>query len=188
MHTKQLHVFCDASEKGYAAVVYVRTRNCHGKVKTNLLTAKTRVAPVKQLSMPRLELCAAQLGANLLRQISQALEVDDVFAWTDSTIVLNWLSKLHRAWNTFVANRVSNIQEIIPRQNWDHVPTLENPVYVASRGTTVALLLEDDLWWNGPSWLSTDEELWPHYRPINEEIPERREQKLALTVSGPCRF
>ena len=59
VHTKQLNDFCDASEKGYAAVVYVRTRNCHGKVKANLLTAKTRVPPVKQLSMTRLELCAA---------------------------------------------------------------------------------------------------------------------------------
>ena len=76
LHSKQLHVFCDASERGYAAVVYVRNRNCHGKVKANLLTAKTRVAPVKQLSMPRLELCAAKVGANLLRQISQALSMD----------------------------------------------------------------------------------------------------------------
>ena len=182
-HTKQLHVFCDASEKGYAAVVYVRTKDCNGKVQVFLLTAKTRVAPVKQLSMPRLELCAAQLGAQLLRNMSEALEIDDIFAWTDNTIVLNWLAKLPRVWNTFVANRVSNIQEIVPRKHWDHVPTNENPADVASRGTTVSELLENELWWNGPSWLSSDVQNWPHYRPTNEEVPEKCESKQVSTVA-----
>ena len=121
-----------------------------------MLTAKTKVSPVKQLSMPRLELCAAQLGAELLCQMSEVLAIYNIFAWTDSTIVLNWLAKLPRVWNTFVANRVSNIQETLPRKNWDYVPTNENPADVASRGTTVSELLDNELWWNGPSWLSDD--------------------------------
>ena len=123
----------------------MRTKDSDGKVQVFLLTAKTKVAPVKQLSMPRLELCAAQLGAQLLCHMSEALAIYNIFAWTDSTIVSNWLAKLPRVWNTFVANRVSNNQETIPRKNWDYVPTKENPADVASRGTTVSELLDNEL-------------------------------------------
>ena len=182
-HEKHLHVFCDASEKAYAAVVYVRTETTDGGVHVWLLTSKTRVAPVKQLSTPRLELCAAQLGANLVHNLSVSLQIHNVFAWTDNTIVLSWLSKLPRTWNTFVANRVSNIQEVLPRKHWDHVPTDENPADIASRGTTVSHLLPNNLWWRGPSWLSTQKQNWPHFKPTSEEVPEKREFKEILTVS-----
>ena len=84
----------------------------------------------------------------------------------------------------FGANRVSNNQETLPRKNWDYVPTNENPADVASRGTTVSELLDNALWWKGPSWLSDDIEKWPHYRPTNEEIPEKREPKQVLTVTS----
>ena len=150
MHTEQLHVFCDASEKAYAAVVYLHTEDADQNMRVSLLTAKTRVSPVKQLSMPRLELCAAQLGATLLNTMRHILDIHDVFAWSDSTIVLNWLSKLPRTWNTFVANRVANIQEILPRNHWDHVPTEDNPADIASRGSTASQLFENKLWWTGP--------------------------------------
>ena len=103
--------------------------------------------------MPRLELCAAQLGATLLNTMRHILDIHDVFAWSDSTIVLKWLSKLPRTWNTFVANRVANIQEILPRNHWDHVPTEDNPADIASRGATASQLIENKLWWTGPYWL-----------------------------------
>ena len=80
MHTKQLHVFSDASEKAHAAVVYLRTEDADQIIRVSLLAAKTRVAPVKQLSMPRLELCAAQLGATLLNTMRHILDIHDVFA------------------------------------------------------------------------------------------------------------
>ena len=83
-----------------------------------------------------------------------------------------------------MVNRVSNIQEILPRKNWDYVPTKENPADVASRGTTVSELLDNELWWKGPSLLSDDIEKWPHYRPTNEEVPEKREPKQVLTVTS----
>ena len=183
MHTKQLHVFCDASEKAYAAVVYLRTEDADQIIRVSLLTAKTRVSPVKQLSMPRLELCAAQLGATLLNTMRHILDIHDVFAWSDSTIVLNWLSKLPRTWNTFVANRVANIQEILPRNHWDHVPTEDNPADIASRGATASQLFENKLWWTGPNWLESNTTYWPHYRPTNEENQEKREPKSVLTLT-----
>ena len=88
-----------------------------------------------------------------------------------------------RIWNTFVANRVPNIQEVLPRKHWDHVPTDENPADLASQGTTVSHLLSNNLWWRGPSWLSTKKQNWPHYRPTSEEAPEKRESKQICAVS-----
>ena len=109
-------MFCDASERAYTAVFYTRTVDELGFKSVHLLTSKTKVAPVKVISIPRLELCAAYLGSKLLETILTVFEVLDLeitnHAWTDSTIVLQWLAQLPKTWNTFIANRVSHIQEI----------------------------------------------------------------------------
>ena len=86
---KQLHVFCDASEKAYAAVVYVRTETTDGDVQDWLLTSRTRVAPAEPSSMPRLEFCAAPLRASVVHNLSVSHKIHDVFAWTENTIVLS---------------------------------------------------------------------------------------------------
>ena len=121
----QLHVFCDASEKAYAAVIYARTTDVFGNVSSHLITSEKKVAPVKVVSMPRLELCGAHLAAKLLEATMSTLQITGLeqsfHAWTDSTITLQWLSQLPRTWTTFVANRVSYIQEIIKRDSWNHV-------------------------------------------------------------------
>lgn len=82
-------------------------------------------------------------------------------AWTDSTVVLAWLRKPSRNWQTFVANRVSEIQATIAPGNWFHVPGTENPADCASRGMPAESLREFILWWAGPSWLKSDESCWP---------------------------
>ena len=111
-----LHVFCDASEKGYAACIYVVAEDNEGVKTSKLLFAKSRVAPLKVQSIPRLELCGALLGQRLLSSVLQALTkmklvVTENFAWTDSTIVLNWIKQEPNKWTTFVANRVAEIQQ-----------------------------------------------------------------------------
>ena len=90
---KQLHGFSDASELAYGGVVYLRLVDTSGRVHTSLVIAKTKVAPLKKLSIPRLELCGAQLLAQLLCHCQKVFgfPTEDVFAWTDSTIVLNWI-------------------------------------------------------------------------------------------------
>ena len=157
----ELHVFGDASEKAYAAAVYIKSGS-----QTRLLTAKTRVAPVKTVSLPRLELCGAVLGARLLVAVKTALiplnvEVSDTIAWTDSTIVLSWLSDHPRNWACYVANRVSEIQTAIAPSAWRHVPSKDNPADDASRGILATHLIKRQLWWNGPDWLKDDPEKWP---------------------------
>ena len=91
----EIHGFSDASEDAYSGVVYLRMTDDQDNTHISLVVAKTRIAPLKRLSVPRLELCGAQLLAGLLHHVRTVFEVpiSQVFAWTDSTIVLSWLSE-----------------------------------------------------------------------------------------------
>lgn len=151
-----LHIFCDSSIQAYAAAVYVRTMDNNSQIHTNLVTAKTRVAPIKQISLPRLELCGAVLLANLIDKVIAALDIGNVplFAWTDSTIVLCWLNGSADRWKTFVANRVTEILEIVERKCWHHIRSQDNPADCATRGVNPEDLKDHQLWWKGPMWLN----------------------------------
>lgn len=154
----QMHGFCDASEKAYAAAVYLRCVFQTGQVKVNLLVAKSRVAPTRTITIPKLELCGALLLANLMAKVNSALKMQlEMHAWTDSMITLAWIHGNAQRWETFVANRVSKIQGLVESKRWRHVGTKENPADAASRGLNAVELRECGLWWNGPSWLSQKE-------------------------------
>lgn len=151
----QLIGFSDASELAYAAVVYGRSVDSNGQINVTLIAAKTKVAPIQQVTLPRLELNAAVLLTTLMKKISSALShLDlDLYAWTDSTVVLEWLSSHPRKWKTYVANRTATILDVLPRSSWHHVTSGQNPADCASRGVSPCELLEHTLWWTGPSWL-----------------------------------
>ncbi|XP_075158354.1 uncharacterized protein LOC142231609 [Haematobia irritans] len=159
----QLHGFCDASEKAYAAVVYLRITAPTGKIFCNLLLAKTKVAPLSKKSIPRLELCSAALLAKIMPPVMRNLNMsmNSIYLWTDSTIVLAWLQKPPNNWNTFVSNRVAAISEDIGTEKWNHVISKDNPADIASRGTSAELLQCHDLWWQGPIWLRQPTTSWP---------------------------
>ncbi|GFX35063.1 integrase catalytic domain-containing protein [Trichonephila clavipes] len=158
----ELHGFADASSLAYAAAIYCRQKH-NGKIKVQLLVSKTKVAPVKQVSIPRLELCGAHLLSKLFKLVLRTLKyyTFDVFAWTDSKIVLSWLSGHPRQWKTFVANRTSEIIEVLPTKHWRHVPSKENPADIASRSIDPKCLPDCTLWWQGPPWLRLETSSWP---------------------------
>ncbi|XP_031356668.1 uncharacterized protein LOC116180692 [Photinus pyralis] len=165
-----LHGFCDASERGYAAVVYLSFSFSDRKSCTCLVIAKSKVAPLKQLSIPRLELCAAALLAKLVKFVLDTFRdivvIDKIFAWTDSTIVLSWIRSLPRQWKVFVSNRIAYIHERIPPGCWRHVPSQKNSADSASRGLLPSQLLSHPLWWSGPDFLTLSPNFWPP-EPIN---------------------
>jgi len=146
----ELHGFSDASEVAYGACIYLRSIDVQGKITTKLLCSKSRVAPLKRLSLPRLELCAAMLLADMYQASSRALKIsfNKIRFWTDSMVVLAWLKSPTARWKTFVPNRVNHIQETTNVEDWNHISSKENPADLVSRGVDANALRNLSLWWN----------------------------------------
>ncbi|XP_073951812.1 uncharacterized protein [Choristoneura fumiferana] len=175
----EMHCFCDASATSYASCIYLKSFNDNGDVVVRLLCAKARVAPVKTTTIPRLELCAAVLGAQLASAVCKTLRchISRTYYWTDSSIVLAWLKTDYAKLNVFVSNRVANILELTENSEWRHVPTSLNPADCASRGVDACRLANLDVWWNGPAFLREPLCNWPSF-PLNNnmenDLPELR--------------
>ncbi|XP_017791920.1 PREDICTED: uncharacterized protein LOC108573940 [Habropoda laboriosa] len=179
----ELHGFCDASEKAYGACVYLRSIDEHGRIRIELLVAKSRVAPLKSHTIPRLELCGALLLVSLAKTVENALHIpiNHSFYWTDSTIVLHWLNTPPNTLKTFVANRVAEIQGKTSISNWRHVRTKDNPADIISRGQTAEEFLQLSIWHHGPPWLAKNQTHWPTWEaPVVNDIPE---QKMTICLA-----
>lgn len=174
----ELHVFADASERAFGSCIYIRSKNKEQNVLCKLLTAKSRVAPLKQVTLPRLELCAAVLGAQLAQKVTESMNIDfdRVHFWSDSTITLCWIKGSPAKWKTYVANRVSEIQRLTEVERWHHVPSKDNPADLISRGLSVRDLISNRLWWEGPDWLNRhDFDIKSYDTELDSvEIPEQR--------------
>lgn len=138
-HATEVHLvgFCDASKDGYGAVIYLRPRNQSGDSQVSLLCSKSRVSPIaKPLSIPRLELCGAELLTKLVVKVMASLDlnIDQVLLYCDSTTVLAWIHSAPSSCKVFVANRVSRIQELSRSFSWYHVSTVNNAADLVSRG------------------------------------------------------
>jgi hypothetical protein len=133
----------------------VRTLYNDGHAESHLLCSKNRVAPLKAITIPRLELSAALLLAQLMSKIKKTLNIpaEKFIYWSDSTIVLSWLKMPSSSLKTFVANRVGEIQSLTSVEDWYHIRTFENPADILSRGVTPQQLNDSMLWWHGPQFL-----------------------------------
>ena len=184
----QLHVFCDASELAYGAVAYLKfefkTENPH----CSFVMAKNRLAPIKTISLPRLELNAAVLGVRLYKLIIKELDfpIHNIFFWTDSTLVLQYVRNETHRFKTYVANRVTEILEETSVSQWHHVLSKMNPADTCSRGvmTPGKLVSENNClnaWFKGPDFLWNDTEIEtvaggneiPDLPDTNEEIKRK---------------
>ncbi|KAG1660356.1 PiggyBac transposable element-derived protein 3 [Nymphon striatum] len=160
----ELHGFGDASEKGYGAAIYLRIP-CSSAYRTCLVMAKSRVAPLKQMTVPRLELMGALLVARLIMFVKNALHFSDVsiHCWSDSTIVLQWIKGHPSKWKTFIANRIYEIHELTSPDSWSHCSGESNPADLMTRGVSAQNLVDSELWLNGPIWLR--EKIVEHIKP-----------------------
>ena len=159
----QLHGFSDASDSAYAGVVYLRATYTDTTISTALPLAKTKVTPICGSTTPWKEFNGAQLLSKLLITAANVLSIPlaDVYAWSDSTIVLCWLSTSPAKLKTYVCNRVMDTVSRIPSSHWKHVPTDCNPADVASRGAPPRYLINFELSWKGPTWLLQPPSVWP---------------------------
>ena len=157
IESSYLHVFGDASKKAYCAAVHLCFKSKAGW-RSVLVASKVRLAPlsVPEMSIPRLELLAALISARLLSAVKEALQpvicINGVYCWTDSKCVLYWI-KADKEYEQFVYNRRKEIVELTSLDSWRHCPGTENPADLGSRGCFASEIVNNSLWWDGPSWL-----------------------------------
>ena len=157
--THQLHTFTDASMSAIAAIVYVRTTNADGSCTSQYVISKTRVAPIKQLSIPKLELEAATLEAELAGfcESEMTTTITSKHFWTDSTATLGWIQSKQRQ-KMYIANRLTKIHENSNPGNWRHLPGKMNPADHGTRGLTPSDT--PNLWPQPPDFKSTPQDSW----------------------------
>jgi hypothetical protein len=175
----QLIVFSDASDMAFGAAVYIRYSYPHNKSETHLLMSKSRVAPLKDLTLPRKELVAALTGARLLKHVAEEMNLNpkEAACFSDSMTTLMWLRKPPRTWKQYVANRVQQLHDITDASQWTHVAGPDNPADLPSRGVSAGDLVGNKFWFNGPSWLERPEEEWPRETiesPSTDYLEEQR--------------
>ncbi|XP_068750874.1 uncharacterized protein [Montipora capricornis] len=173
----ELHGFGDASPAAYGAAVYIKCLGEAGQASTHLVMSKSRVAPAKTVSLPRLELLAVVVNARLLKFVAESLmlKVDRVVCWTDSMVTLQWIRGSSSQWKTFVVNRVAEIQSTWDPQHWKHCSGEDNPADLLTRGLPAKVLADSKLWWGGPCWLSS--QCLPDQRELLNELTESVEKE-----------
>ncbi len=185
VQSTQVHHFSDASQKGYGTASYLRLVNDSGQVECNLIMSKARVAPIKSVSIPKMELNAATVAVRMDAMLKRELEIqpDETYFWTDSETVLKYINNDTARYPVFVANRVSVIRHGSCPTQWRYVSTKTNPADHASRGLTAAQLITKQEWLKGPEFLNKPEEEWPAPdMPVKQE--ESEDSTLTVQVNA----
>ncbi|XP_071830918.1 uncharacterized protein [Apostichopus japonicus] len=188
----ELHHFSDASSKGYGCCCYVRCVNRKGEIHVQLVMSKSKVAPLKLRTIPRLELQAAVLAVkvdSLLRR-ELALEFAKSYFWTDSEVVLKYIHNDSRRFHVFVGNRVSLIREFSDPQQWFHIETKANPADLVTRNCSFSKF-NSSKWFNGPDKLGRYKNDWQTAKlnslVLTDDDPEVKETDVTVgytTVAG----
>jgi ribonuclease HI len=165
----KVHVFADASILAYGAAAYLVWSSSSGR-EVRLVSAKARVAPLRQTTIPRLELMAALLATRMAKTIYDKFKIkpSKVTLWSDSMIVLAWLRSESTLLKSFVSVRVAEIQASWEPTDWRYVPTNLNPADDLSRGISVHEM--NGRWMNGPSFLRKNSDEWP--TEVDKASPE----------------
>ena len=184
-----LQGFCDASSKAYAAVIYLLIES-DGENSVRFVAAKSRVAPLSNQTIPRLELLSCLLLARLMSTIYSALEPEinlhEPTYYTDSQVALCWIKGTTKQWKQFVENRTQEIRRLTSVNHWKHCRSEDNPADIPSRGSSIEQLKTKEIWWNGPSWLTnirgTDVVDDISEEKIDECLIERKEGNMVINL------
>ncbi|KAL2089185.1 hypothetical protein ACEWY4_016084 [Coilia grayii] len=183
----ELHHFADASESGYGSVSYIRQENKQNTIHVTFVLGKSRVLPLKNITVPRLELAAAALLVKVDRMLRREFHLDlkpSVF-WTDSQIVLKYIANDQARFKTYVANRVSLIRDNTALSQWRYVDSKDNPADDSSRGLKARKFMEQRRWIHAPEFLWKPEESWPvgeALGPMFQDDPEVRRATSVFTA------
>ena len=175
---------CELYSKAYCAVVYLVCATNEG-IYAKWLASESRVAPLKTLTIPRLELMSARILAQLMETVKKALEsqleISRIKYWLDSRTALCWIQN-RGEWKQFVHHRVNEILKLSNEKDWGHCPGEENPADISSRGTLGSKLTEEKLWWCGPEWLTQKEDKW---LPMTKDMdtPDSQEEEVKKTAN-----
>ena len=184
-----LCIFSDASNEAFGACAYIKWKTARDSFVTRFIAAKSRVAPLKPLTIPRLELQAAVLAARLYQSIVEEsrMKFEKTILFSDSTIVLSWIRSQAREFKPFVSARVAEIQSKSDPSQWRHIPGESNVADEVSRGISAQQLT--GRWKHGPEFLQLPEEEWPKQltTAVQKEIDrtERRKIQSAFQLSQP---
>ncbi|XP_062704132.1 uncharacterized protein LOC134286523 [Aedes albopictus] len=181
----QLHIFCDAGENAFGCAGYLRIE-VDGLVKCSLVMARTKVAPLKQLTIPRLELQAAVLGSRMSQQLKQhlSLKVDQTFFWTDSRTVLSWIASDQKRYKQFVSFRIGEILSLTKLSEWRWISSKMNIADCLTKWRSDCGLVPE--WFRGPNFLYQSQETWPRQQlPPTNTKAELRAVHLFHDVTFP---
>lgn len=184
----QLHIFVDASESAFAAVGYFRIVSKYSEIQVIFIAGKTKYAPQKLLSVPKLELQAAVLGTRLMLSIinSHNIKINKCYLWSDSDTVIHWIRSDYRKYKPFVAHKVAEILDSTHETDWYWLPSKVNPADEATRAKLLPKIDSNNRWIKGPEFLNKSENNWPvqttkNNNHIEEEIrPKYKQMMIAI--------
>ena len=188
----EVHHFSDASEEGYGQCSYLRLIDEFGTIHCSLLIGKSRVSPIKYVSIPRLELTAATLSIKMSKLIRKELDIKNYEEtyWTDSKVILGYINNEVKRFKIFVANRVQTIKENSNVEQWKYISSKDNPADDGSRGLDATKVNKVTRWFNGPGFLWKPESEWTistEFQSPNEEDPEVRKE-VTVNATGIERY
>ncbi len=182
--TFALHIFCDASDKAFAAAAYLVQEQDGQVLSSRLVMARAHVAPAKPTTIPRMELLAAELATKVRRRALKALKmpISKIFHWTDSITVLYWINSDDKRMQKYVHSRIQKIRQNTLITEWKHVPTKLNPADLATRGVSPRQLASSTIWNTGPPFLFTRKyPPAPKLIPTSDILTEMKKEEQVFT-------
>nr|CAH7715718.1 unnamed protein product [Callosobruchus chinensis] len=182
-----IHCFCDASTDAYAACICLLSIDPMGNYNVQLLCAKSKVAPLKTITVPRLELCAALLGSHFMGVVCNSLGTEvPTSMWSDSQVVLCWIHTEPNLLQVFVAIRVAKIQSLTESCSWMYIDFKQNPADLASREVLPEQLISSAKWWSRPQFLTNPRYNWPNtdFHLQYPNLPEVKKTSNIHTITS----